>query len=99
MLGPGTKKCLGLLIKFGGHVNDEVNVEVPAAAAVQVFHSLMAQPVHGAVLTPRFDIEDLFLSERGHGDRGSEHRLREVDVRLVVQIVTVTLETWVALDA
>ena len=98
MLGELAQEVLGRVVEVGRHVDDEMDVEVTASTTVEVFDALMTDAVHGPVRGSRRDVDDGALSKRRHLDRGAEDGLGEGDVRFVVQVVAVTLESRIVLD-
>ena len=95
VLGELAKKVPRGVVKLGWHVDDEVHEQVTATATVKVLDALVADAVDGSVGAAGLDLDARCPSKRRDLDLSPERRLAERDVRFVVQVVAVALETLV----
>jgi hypothetical protein len=98
VLCPRTQQLLRLFVERRWNIDDEVNKKVTATATVQVLDALVAESVDGAIRATGLDIERDVLLQCRYRDGRTEDGLAEGNVGLVMQVVTVALESYVALD-
>lgn len=95
MLGELAQQVPRGVIEFGRYINDEVHEEITTTTAVQMLDALVADAMDRATSAARLDLDGDTPSKGRCFDGRPEYGLGKGNVRLVVQVVAVTLKTIV----
>ena len=90
----------GLLlgIEPGWYLDDDADMEVAVAVALNVFYALAAQPQNRPGLCPGGDVDTGFAAQCGDFNFGTKRGLHETDWHFAKEVVSVTLENLVIPD-
>ena len=89
----------GLLlgVKSRRNLDNDADMQVAVAVALDVFHPLASQSKNGSGLGAGWDIEPRPAAEGGHINFGAERGLREADRYLALKVIAIALEKLVLL--
>ena len=99
VFGELTQQIARGVVELGGYVDHQVHEEIAATAAVEVLDALVTNAMHRSVRAAGLDFDTRRAAKGRYLDFGPEHRLGVGNVRFVMEVITVSLEAFVGLDA